>query len=272
LSCLHSDRILNVIEAKFDRESPSVEVIDGARVGHGLPERALDLREVRDILLDGEMDTSVHDAIWRELVRLARDHGHDWQLVAIWMMLPGLRGISRRLSFGTASESRDLEAEALAEFLNALQTVDLGQRQLGAELQRAAYRGGRRVLAQVKRSRELPTADIELVGGISGGPDQPDALLSDAVHSGVLSVPEAELINRTRLEGERLGVVAQQLGLRYHACQQRRSRAEGRLAGYVLTSGPDGDAPVHRAASSYVRCRRRPAAVPVQASRGQAGL
>jgi hypothetical protein len=271
LSCLHSDRILNVIEAKFDTESPRVAV-DGARVGHGLPERALDLREVRDILLDGEVDTAVHDAIWRELVRLARDHGHDWQLVAIWMMLPGLRGISRRLSGGTASVSRDLEAEALTEFLHALQTIDLSQRQLGAELQRAAYRGGRRVLAQISRSRELPTGDIELVGGIRGGPDQPDGLLTDAVHSGVLSVPEAALINRTRLEGERLGAVAHQLGLRYHTCQQRRSRAEGRLASYVLTSGRDGDAPAHRAASSYVRCRRRPIAAAARASQGQPGL
>jgi len=188
-------------------------------------------------VLDRDADLAVRDAIWRELVRLARTYGHDWQLVAIWMMLPGLRKVSSDLSAGAAGESRDVEAEIVAGFLETLQTMDLEGEALDAELWRTAYRHGRRARAQLSHARELPFGDLELVGGIRDGVDQPDALLSEAVHSGVLTIPEADLINRTRLEGERLGAVAQQMGLRYHACRQRRARAEGRLAGYVVLNG-----------------------------------
>lgn len=55
-----------------------------------------------------------------------------------------------------------------------------------------------------------------------------------AVHEGVLTGAEADLIGRTRIEGERLGAIAEQMGLRYHTCHQRRARAESRLAGYLL--------------------------------------
>lgn len=98
-----------------------------------------------------------------------------------------------------------------------------------------------------------------------------DGLLSEAVHAGVISASEADLITRTRLEGERLGSVAQRLGLQYHACAQRRARAEGRLAGYVLINGdaapPDRGSgrPSYRrqcriAAASSRPARTRPAA------------
>lgn len=238
LSCLHTNRIFDAIEAQMTRASLASSLsIDGSRVGHGLPPRPLTMQETRTLALDTGADPALRDALWRELARLAQADGDVWLLPAIWMMIPGFRKISARLSSGAGAERNDIEAEIIAGFTETLRTVDPGREKLGVHLWWAAYRHGRHAREMFTRSRETPVEDIDLAANAQAKNGEPDGLLGEAVHEGVITASEADLITRTRMEGERLGSVAQRLGLRYHACAQRRARAEGRLAGYVLING-----------------------------------
>lgn len=261
LSCLHTNRIFDAIEAQMTSASlASALNIDGSKVG--LPPGPLAMRDLRPLMLDPAANPALRDALWRELAHLARTNGDVWLLAAIWMMIPGFRKISARLSPSVSGERNDIEAEIIAGFSETLHTVDLGREKLSAHLWWAAYRHGQRARDMFTGSREIPVEDIDQAASAQAGSGEHDGLLGEAVHAGVISASEAELISRTRLEGERLGAVAQQLGLRYHACAQRRTRAEGRLAGYVLIHGDA--APARRTMSTGLRRRRCQAAPPRQ--------
>jgi hypothetical protein len=268
VSCLHTNRIFDAVEAQMTHASlASALSIDGSNVG--LPPGPLAIRDLRPLALDPATAPAIRDALWRELVSLARTKGDVWLLAAIWMMIPGFRKISARLSPGASGERNDIEAEIIAGFTETLHTVDLGREKLGAYLWWTAYRYGQRARGMFTGSWETPVEDIDRAASVHADNREPDDLLGEAVHAGVISVSEAELITRTRLEGERLGAVAQQLGLRYHACAQRRTRAEGRLAGYVLINGDAAPAGPGKVAGPHTqlcpaasprRSGRRPAA------------
>ncbi len=63
-----------------------------------------------------------------------------------------------------------------------------------------------------------------------GGP----GLLEAAAAAGVLSVEQAELIARTRIDGEPLRALAQELGRPYDALRMERRRAEAALRTFAL--------------------------------------
>ena len=174
---------------------------------------------------------------WRDR---RQEHGGDWQLAALWMMLPALRKAVWRWQ-RTGLDLREAEAEAVAGFIEAISAVDPRRVRLGSYLWWRTYRNLAALAARERQ--EIPIAATEVILYSDYQQAHPKDLLADAVHEGVLTVPEADLINRTRLEGERLGAVAEQMGLRYHACRQRRARAEGRLAGYVRINGGTGVTP-----------------------------
>lgn len=195
------------------------------------------LKDIRPLMLDRAADPHARNALWQELVRAAQSRGESWLLAATWMMVPGLRRISARLSPGSGADRSEIEAEIIAGFIEALRAADASRENLSAHLWWAAYRAGQRARRMLAQSRETPVDDIDRAAQVQAEPGEPGGLLDDAVHAGVISASEADLITRTRLEGERLGAVAERLGLRYNACAQRRFRAEGRLAGYVMISG-----------------------------------
>jgi hypothetical protein len=58
-------------------------------------------------------------------------------------------------------------------------------------------------------------------------------VLARAVHHGVVSRDDAELVSSTRLSKETLEEAAHRLGLSYQASQQRRRRAELRLLRFL---------------------------------------
>lgn len=232
--------------------------IDGTGLGHGLPSGPVPLKDIRPLMLDRATDPHVGIMVWQELARAAQAKGEPWLLAATWMMIPGLCGISARISRAPGTEQGEIEAEIIAGFMAALRVADTGRENLSAHLWWAAYRAGQRARRMFDQAREIPVDDLDLAAQVQTEPGDPDALLDDAVHAGVISASEADLITRTRLEGERLGAAAERLGLRYNACAQRRWRAEGRLAGYVLIGGDALPPQAHQARQPGQR--RRPAA------------
>ncbi|MFI0483381.1 hypothetical protein [Actinomadura sp. 9N215] len=183
-------------------------------------------------MLARDTPSDLQDAVWTELVTLAQGGDERWQLEAVWMMLPGLRKIVSRLTRGTGSRFGEMEAEVVAGFLEELRDVDAGRAKVGAFLWWSTFRRAWR--ARSRDEREIPSEELALIAAERELQDHDIRPLVEAVHEGVPSVSEADLINRTRIEGERLGAIAERMGLRYHACRQRRARAEGRLAGYLL--------------------------------------
>jgi hypothetical protein len=72
------------------------------------------------MLLDRATHPSVKDTLWATIVRLSQEAGGDWQLAAIWMMLPGLRKAVWRWHPYSRSDVQELQAEAVAGFLEEL--------------------------------------------------------------------------------------------------------------------------------------------------------
>jgi hypothetical protein len=236
LSCLQAGRVFDALDAQFaDSSLASTLTIDGDKIGHGMETTSPSLEYLRGLAQDPGTEIAVRDAIWTELVHLAQKRAGEWQLAAIWMMLPGLRSASRKIFRRTRIEIKEIDSAVITGFIEALQAADPKRQHLGAHLWWKAHNDATRACALLRQ--ETPVEDIELVAGMQNHQLDHSDSLNAAVHEGVLTGAEADLIGRTRLEGERLGAVAEQMGLRYHACHQRRARAEGRLAGYLLLDG-----------------------------------
>jgi hypothetical protein len=236
LSCLHAERVFDALETQFIGSSLASNLtLDGDKIGYGMEATSPSLEHLRVLAQDPDTEIVTRDAIWAELVQLAQGKAGEWQLAAVWMMLPGLRSVSRKIFRRTRVEMKEIDSAVITGFIEALHAVDPKRQHLGAHLWWKAHNYASRACAAL--GQETPVEDIELVAGMRDQQPNHGDSLTAAVHEGVLTGAEAELIGRTRLEGERLGAVAEQMGLRYPACHQRRARAESRLTGYLLLNG-----------------------------------
>ncbi|MFE3649494.1 hypothetical protein ACFXO2_16950 [Streptomyces sp. NPDC059152] len=226
-------------------ESRSADLfLDGRETDGDLPQRRLSVRELRGLLLDRATSHATKNAVWAELAFRAQSHGEDWVLAAVWMMAPGLRRAARRAARDGAAPYADIEAEVLEGFLRELRTVDVDAGGVAARLWWAGYRNGLNARARYTGNLgDVPLAERDALHSHSPQAGHPDFVLDRAVQEGAISADEAELIGRTRLEGEALADAARRLGLGYHACRTRRQVAEERLARYLLVPGPGMPSP-----------------------------
>jgi hypothetical protein len=163
-----------------------------------------------------------------------------------------LAGIGRRiypLCRAFPRLAADLEAEALAGLLQAVRSWRLGQDRVASRLVWAAARGAHRLLR-----RETARQDREANVGLRlEPPARPaahgDLLLAQAVHAGVLSRVDAELIAVTRVEEIPLRRLAGRQGVGYEALRKRRYRAEAALASWLLA---ERDVPTEPATGGLV--------------------
>ncbi|MFI6499035.1 sigma factor [Nonomuraea typhae] len=191
----------------------------------------ISLPEARRMLMDRRTDLALADDLWTQLVALARTGGEEGKLAMLWSILPSLRGLAARFRRPGVKDRRDIESEMLVSVLEAAEHLEPGRLRIGGFL----YWRARSRLHQMRfhNRRESPVEDIELAATLNAHPGPDVNPLNEAVSHGIVTVSEADLINRTRVEGERLGSIAERMGLGYHACQQRRARAESRLASYL---------------------------------------
>jgi hypothetical protein len=207
---------------------PDPLALDGAQIGHGLPARPVPLDELRDMLLHPSMTYVARDAIWRELVTKARDGKPAWMVGAAGVALPALRQLAGRLAADYDGDCHDLDAEMLTGFVEAIRVINITTGRIDPRLCFAAYNAGRRFrhreAAHSGRRAEL-TESVRPVKPWG----HPDFVLARAVSQGVITRVAADLIGRTRLEGEPLAKVAADNGLAYIAGQVQRWRAEQRL-------------------------------------------
>ncbi|MFK0192508.1 hypothetical protein [Kitasatospora sp. NPDC090308] len=175
-------------------------------------------------------------AVWARAIRLAqrsqRPEG-EWSTYLVWLLSPALRRTVRKVSDRLAADRRDIEAEAVAGLLEAVPDVDPDHPEASRRL---LGRAAGRAWAAAKSARpERPSRDAAAIAdrhalrdGTSadaqpwqpgrelaiGSPDRPDG-------------PAAQLrftASAAVREGERLGALAQRMGLAEVAGRARRPR------------------------------------------------
>jgi hypothetical protein len=235
---------LDVAETTFDllMRGPSPMSVDGAVLGHGLPERPIELVELRAILLHPATTGETRDRVWRELVTRARRDGSSWVIGCVGVALPGLKAVVRdqlaRLDSDSAAGTSRVAGDLLAAFFQALLRVDLERPKIA---QRLVAQSAKSVVRSYRpRVRTVPVdpstmATLHPAARSSEG--HPDLLLDSAVRQHVITADEAEIIGATRLEGVAPADLAERLGTSYEALIKRRRRAEMRLVEAMRDEG-----------------------------------
>jgi hypothetical protein len=223
---------------------PAPLSLDGRVVGHGLPARMIPLDAVRSLLLHPSVGFDARDAALTWLVSRAQIEGGAWLVGLAGVLLPAIGRRVYPLCRAFPRLAYDLEAEALAAFLQAVQAWRLGQDRVATRLVWAAARGAHQLLR-----RETAVGDREASVGLQlepppRPPAHSDLLLAQAVRAGVLSRVDAELIAATRVEEVPLRQLAGRWGTGYEALRKRRYRAETVLARWLASEAdvPTGPA------------------------------
>jgi hypothetical protein len=210
-----------------------------ARGIQGLPERHLDLLELRGLLTSRAVPGPTTDLVWQRLATQARGWGPAWVVAAVGVAVPGLSRVATRLACGRPQLAEDVDSEVVAGFLAELRTTDLDQPRVWLRLLWAAWRSGQRV-CRTHDFVELPE-DVPVGASTPRVPyGHPDLLLGRAVAAGVITAYEADLIGETRLGGVLVEQLADQQGLSAPVLRMRRQRAERKLVP-ALSRGQVGD-------------------------------
>lgn len=210
---------------------PHPLVLDG-RAFAGLPDRQLTVAEVRRLLLAHSCPQPTRDAAWAHLVGRARADGGAWTVACAAMAAPALIGPMWWLTTHYPGDPFDVQAEVLAGFLRALQTVDVRRPRILLRLRWAAYRAGHAALEEALDAPQPVPADFRSAPPRPAA-GHPDFVLAEAVRASVLTRTEADLIGSTRLEQVPIVVWAEAHGMGVAAAYKLRRRAEFRLAAHL---------------------------------------
>lgn len=207
---LTSSNIFSEIETEIGASAAlSAVLLEPDECASGVPATAVTATQARDLLLDRPTPESLRDAIWTVLVRRASTQPRPWERIAIWVMLPSLRGIANRLHRRWRVDIQDLRSEVVLGFIEALRQADPDQPHLGARLWWNTYRLARQMCRQ--GMFEQPTTDIDLIAARHATGDR--ALASPVQPIDPVTIVGGRLDSQA-VESERLGSLAARLGLR----------------------------------------------------------
>lgn len=213
-----------------------------ARPIPGLPDQAIPLDELRDLLVAQPYASDTTDALWRQLAEHARHWGPAWVLGAVGIALPGLTRMAAKITRSHPRHADDIDSEMLAGFLHALRQAPLDPPRLWLRLCWAAWRAGVTVISG-EDTVELP---LDLATG-SRTPSlpygHPDLLLGRAAATGLITTEAAELISATRFGDTLIEQLAAEKGLSAPVLRMRRRRAERIIAAAVRRGALSG--PLH---------------------------
>lgn len=204
--CLNSSSIFIAIEQHFNtltahlREPLTLPLPDTT----GGEDRRLTLPEARNLTRDTTAPLDQRDQIWRELVLRSRRTPEPWRLAAVWMMLPGLKSATYRISCTTSLDITDLRSAVITGFLETLATIDPHRPNVGSALYWSAYTAGR-ATCRPERHDE-PSDEIDRIAAHTTATPTP-------VHRGIVTATGHNYPTPAQLEGERLGSIAHRVGL-----------------------------------------------------------
>ncbi|WP_143044115.1 hypothetical protein [Nonomuraea jiangxiensis] len=206
---------------------PSPLSVDGRSIGHGTPQRPIDLGELKELLLTPQASDELKDAVWAHLVRRSRSDGPAWVIGCVGMAMPGLKNLAARTTQNCpAHVIDDIVSEMVTYFVAQLRRIDLDRPNILPRLLLWARKGALGVRARELASIEICAETPEPVALDT----EPFMVLAEAVRCHVITPDEAKLINATRLEGQALRAYAGRLGVPADRLYKRRRAAEARLA------------------------------------------
>jgi hypothetical protein len=154
----------------------------------------------------------------------------------LWLMLPGLLRVRRRLAAWNALGREDLDAELIAGVWEAATAIGPATASVAARL---VNRARRLALTAVRQAADW-AGRLEPLPNEVGEDPRPEVapggledVLAEAVQAGAISKEEAELFRASRrIAGE----VRARLGVTAYGAQNRRHRAKRRLLAWLAES------------------------------------
>jgi hypothetical protein len=204
-----------------------------------LPAGDVPLPALRDWLMAHPHAYAARDAVWRELIRRARQGHPQWVIAAVGMAMPALVASAGQLAAGYRGDPADIDAEVLTGFLDALRTtVDPAQDAPHASLCFAAWRAGRDL--RLAQQEYVLVDDIEHAAAESRMPPipygHPDLLVYRAQALKILDAEDVEPYIAVRLGHRALEPIAEARRVDLDLLRMRLNRADTRLA-KALASG-----------------------------------
>ncbi|MEU6995891.1 hypothetical protein ABZ953_35220 [Streptomyces sp. NPDC046465] len=174
-----------------------------------------------------ERDSARRAQQWKAI---AQHLGHEagqglegrWTVIALWLLTPRLKAAVRTVVTRTGAERSDVSAEVLAGAIQGMATVRAANPdRIEDHLLDEAYAAGR------KTGRRAPNEVPEPEVGIGLSTSDFQMATQIPIDGHVVRVGPMSMALAQRAEGERLGALAQRLGLLEHVREVRRSRSAG---------------------------------------------
>jgi hypothetical protein len=163
----------------------------------------------------------------------------DAPVLLVWLMLPSLLLVRRRLAARSALDTDELDAELLAGLWEAAARVRPGAPYIAKRLvdgaRHHAFATIRREEGWTGRIAPLPGGEIGESQTAPADDGEMRDVLSEAVAAGVISEEEADLLRASRAAAPRLWSY---LGISESAARSRRLRARRRLLDWLADSSP----------------------------------
>jgi hypothetical protein len=211
-------------------------------------------QDLRDALTSRDGANPLAAAVWQEAIRAAQGDPtaqRTYRLLAVWLALPRVRKAVRLAAIRLHADRRELEAEILLGLIEGITSADPYQAGVDGQLIRGAV--NRMWTAVRPRIRELPSQDMErLASAHDEAPeDIADLLLERSAEADWqlsitppdrpdgLTAPLRFTVSAAQVEGERLGSLAERLGLREVVHRARRPGAGPRIG--TLSLLPAGE-------------------------------
>ncbi|GAB1644331.1 hypothetical protein [Krasilnikovia sp. MM14-A1259] len=234
-----SESLLDAIDYRFRLagQGPQPLSVDGRALGHGLPRRPIALVELSSILMHPSCSPEAADAAWRLLVAGARTGAERWIVGAVGVALPGLR---RRAHHLWKLSAGDVDAALIAQFMQALTSVDIAKPGVVTRLLNTAFSKARSELDK----REPASGQVAFVPESrvqTTGLNHPDFVLARAVRADVITAAEADVIGATYLEATSVGEYAERVGRSYWQVYRQRGAAVQRLVAAIRSGDLDDD-------------------------------
>ncbi|GFE15721.1 hypothetical protein Sgleb_37680 [Streptomyces glebosus] len=203
------------------------------------------LRDARALVHGPSCDEAAAQAIWRDVLDGAVTDpapGGTSVLLLVWFAVPRLRRTVRRISRHLPADRADLETEAVQGVLEGVRDVDPVIPGAGESLMRAASHRAWRFARSAVREHTVPDPAVLLRDrtppSVGGSPDSWVVHITPPGSSEGLAAPLRFSASKQRVEGERLGALAEGIGLRDVVHRARRPRPGRRIG--TLTLHPYG--------------------------------
>ncbi|MFJ9619056.1 hypothetical protein [Streptomyces noursei] len=211
----------------------------------------LPVDQIRTHLAHPGMSPALREGTWGEVVRRAQRLGAPWDTVALGMTVPVLHRMLTRAGRCDHLERAEMEQEALVAVTAALYTVDVDSSGAGWELFAAADRAVHRLVYAARRRARRETTPEEASLSRLGHDGDPAAsptlglevrsdeakdeytVLALAVRAHAVTIDEAQLIARTRLEDESMQRLAAERGVSCRQLYRHRAAAEQHLVAHL---------------------------------------